>query len=144
MVFALLLGVVTAGTVALLAAPASAARSSAAAVAPADLPAVHQVTLTRTGGFFPRHEVLVVEATDTRREVAYLMALAASPEFRALKPSYLPSNPCCDRITSEVTVTYADGTTQTVVTMDGVEVPAVLTKVIQLTGRLGAFATADQ
>ena len=46
----------------------------------------------------------------------------------------LPKNPCCDRQEYTVVITYADGTTETFRTVDGLQQPAVFEDLLSMLG----------
>lgn len=130
-VLAFLMGVIAVG------APASASAMPASASA-------QRVTVERTGGYLGLHDVFVVNASDPAPEVPNLVSLASSPEFQSLDQSYLPPSTCCDRFSYLVTVDYADGTSEVVLTMDGAKAPDVLWKVIYLTLAIGTMTTVPR
>ncbi len=63
------------------------------------------------------------------QQVAELEQLFAQPAFFALKPSYPATG--ADLCTYSVTARQSDGSTKTVVAMDGAEYPEILNQVIQ-------------
>lgn len=69
----------------------------------------------------------------TPEQVAQLQTLLSSPEFQALRASYMPKNTCCDRFTYVV----SDGT-RTVTTLDGENWPKSLATAINMLGTLQA------
>jgi len=128
------LAVTTAAMTALLAANPAAAASA---------PRTESVSITRSGGFAGRTEWYAVDSTDRDDQAAEALSVTAEPRFRALRPAYLPANPCCDRYRYEVVARYRDGTVKTVVTMDGVPgTPDVLVEVIDLVMTSAALAPA--
>jgi emfourin len=94
------------------------------------------IVLERSGGFAGRQESFLVDRTTVGGERA--LRLAARPEFRRLRGSYQPANPCCDRFLYELTVTYRDGRHQTVSTVQGGTAPRILWDVIAEVQRVGA------
>jgi len=114
--------------------------ASPAAAAPLDpgraVPGfAYQIQLDRTGGIAGRHDRYVVGWFTPSRPAWTALALASTPRYRWLKPSYLPADPCCDRFSYEVTVRYQRGSTKVVRTMDGASAPKLLWQVIRLTQR---------
>ncbi|MCI4063235.1 hypothetical protein MRQ36_11885 [Micromonospora sp. R77] len=118
--FALLIGV--GGGFLAIAGPAQAARSTA-----------EQVTVTRTGGFAGLTTEFTVASNTVHAATTDLIYTVNGREFRTLAPSYLPSSNGADRYVYTVTVSYSNGATKTVTTMDGAEAPAVLWQVIDTT-----------
>lgn len=129
--FALLMGV--GGGVLAIAGPAQAARSTA-----------YQVTVERTGGFAGVDETYTVLSSTVHRYTTDLMTTVNSREFRTLAPSYLPANLGADRYFYTVSVTYTNGYSKAVTTVDGAAAPAVLWQVIDLTMQITADATAPR
>jgi hypothetical protein len=95
------------------------------------------IQVDRSGGIAGRHDVFTVGWFTPNRPGWTALALASTPRFRWLKPSYLPADQCCDRFSYVVTVRYQRGPTKVVRTMDGAPAPAVLWQVIKLTQRGG-------
>jgi hypothetical protein len=132
----LLLGLAVVG----LTAPAAAAAWTSAdvdAVPPGKTPVATRVVLERTGGINGQPLTIVVDAGGAHPDVPRLLRMASSPEFLALKPSYLPEDTCCDFFFYKVTVTYINDAKKSVLTMEGVAVPTVLSDVIGLTLAIG-------
>jgi hypothetical protein len=129
---ALLLGLATAA----MALPQAA---TAASVPPPKTPVANRVELQRTGGVTGVPATFTVDAEHFGEDGARLLRLVSSPEFMALKPSYGPTNPCCDFFEYTVTVTYNGGGTKTVFTSEAaIDTPEILSNVIALTGRIGS------
>jgi hypothetical protein len=63
--------------------------------------------------------------------------LASSPAFRRLHGSYLTDNPCCDRYSYRLTVTYRGGYRKRIATVQGVTAPPILWQVIADVERVG-------
>ena len=95
----------------------------------------YSIQVDRTGGIAGRHDRYVVSRLTPNRPARTALALAGTPRYRWLKPSYLPADPCCDRFSYEVTVRYQRGPTKVVRTMDGGSAPKLLWQVIRLTQR---------
>ncbi|MFC4144635.1 protealysin inhibitor emfourin [Micromonospora mangrovi] len=127
--FALLIGV-GAGTLA-VAGPAQAAYRTASAV-----------TVVRTGGFAGLTQDFTVLSSTVHTSTPDLMYTVNGREFRSLAPSYLPSSNGADRYVYTVTVSYTNGATKTVTTMDGADAPAVLWQVIDTTVQITNDLTA--
>lgn len=129
-----MLAVTTAAVTALIAADPAAAATA---------PRTESVSITRSGGFAGRTEWFAVDSTNRDEAATDALGVAAQPRFRALRPAYLPANPCCDRYRYEVVASYSDGTVKTVVTMDGVPgTPDALVEVIDLVMSSAALAPA--
>jgi hypothetical protein len=128
------LAVTTAVVTTLIAAdPAAAARA----------PRTVSVSVTRSGGFAGHTDRFAVDSSDRDVHAREALSVAAEHRFRALRPEYLPANPCCDRFRYEVVARYRDGRVKTVVTMDGVPgTPDVLLEVIDLVLTSAALAPA--
>ncbi|MEU4218488.1 hypothetical protein [Actinoplanes sp. NPDC026623] len=116
-----------------IAASAPAAPASAATV-PAG-PAV-RIALERAGGFIGGHDTFVVDRSTAGGHQA--LRLAGSRKFLRLRGSYQPANPCCDRYSYVVTVSYLHGPRKTVSTVQGADAPRILWDVIAETERVGA------
>jgi hypothetical protein len=115
-----------------LAAPGAAAPLRETTTAGAPSTYAYRVVLDATGGFANLHQHWVVVRSDPGTDVARLFGTVSGGRFRALRPSYLPANPCCDRFTYRLSVSYRHGRTKTVTTMDGTTAPPVLWKAINL------------
>jgi hypothetical protein len=109
------------------------------------------VTLRESGGLKGAASVLVVrrdgqgQLTDERlqgaarerrwqvgaSQLGSLAALVASPDFGRLDSTYLPANPCCDRMEYELTARTAAREVRTR-TMDGAEPPGALRPTLEL------------
>lgn len=108
-----------------------------AAAAPAPAPAVG-IVLERAGGFAGTRDSFVVDRSTVggRRS----LRMAGSAEFRRLRGSYQPANPCCDRFSYRLTVTYRGGRHKMVSTVQGTTAPRILGDVIAEVERVGAPA----
>ena len=131
----LLLGLATVAMVL----PQAATAASSASVPPPKTPVANRVEVQRTGGVTGVPATFTVDAEHFGEDGARLLRLVSSPEFLALKPSYGPTNPCCDFFEYTVTVTYNGGATKTVFTSEAaIDTPAILSNVIGLTERIGS------
>jgi hypothetical protein len=103
-----------------------------AAAAPAPPTAI---VLERVGGFAGTRDSFVVDRSTVggRRP----LRMAGSPEFKRLRSSYPPEDPCCDRYSYRVTVTYRGGHHKTVSTVQGATAPRILWDVIAEVERVG-------
>jgi hypothetical protein len=63
--------------------------------------------------------------------------MVGRPGFRWLRGSYQPENPCCDRYSYRLTVTYRGGHRKTVSTVQGATAPHILWDVITEVERVG-------
>ncbi|MET8154069.1 hypothetical protein ACIBSW_38685 [Actinoplanes sp. NPDC049668] len=116
---------------------------TATPAAAAAAPYTESITVTRSGGFAGHTDWYGVDQTDRGERAQEALSVTAERRFRALRPAYLPANPCCDRYRYEVVARYSDGTVKTVVTMDGVPgTPDVLIEVIDLVTTAGDLAQA--
>jgi hypothetical protein len=110
--------------------------------APVRVPAAstyaYRVVLDATGGFANLHHHWVVVRGTPGADVARLISTVSTNRFRHLGPSYLPANPCCDRYSYRLSVSYLRGRTKTVTTMDGATAPPVLWKAINLVRAIAA------
>lgn len=113
------------GGVAALAPPAAATPIPATAI-----------VLERAGGFAGTRDSFVVDGSTVGGQRA--RRLAGSPEFRRLRGSYQPGNPCCDRYSYRLTVTYRGGRHKAVSTVQGTTAPRILWQVITEVVRVGA------
>jgi hypothetical protein len=129
--FALLIGV-GAGVLA-VGGPAQAARSTA-----------YQVTVERTGGFAGVHESYTVSTGTVNAYTTDLMTMVNGREFRTLAPSYLPADTGADRFFYTISVSYTNGYTKTVTTIDGATAPAVLWRVVDMTVQITTEVSAAQ
>lgn len=107
---------------------------ASAATVPAG-PAI-RIVLERAGGFIGGHDTFVVDRSTAGGHQA--LRLAGSHRFLRLRGSYQPANPCCDRYSYVVTVSYLRGSRKTVSTVQGTDAPRILWDVIAETERAGA------
>lgn len=106
------------------AAPASAATSPATTI-----------VLERTGGFAGTRASFVVDRSTVGGRRPLL--LAGSTAFRRLNSTYLPENPCCDRYSYRITVTYRVGHRKRISTVQGATAPRILWDVITQVEQVG-------
>jgi emfourin len=123
-------------TVTTLVAVGAVAALTPAAPAVAGATPATTIVLERAGGFAgTRASFLVDRSTvDGRRS----LRMAGSSEFRRLRGSYQPQNPCCDRYSYRVAVTYRGGRHKTVSTVQGATAPRILWQIIAEVERVGA------
>ena len=103
--------------------------------AAAEPPPATAIVLQRAGGFAGAQDSFVVDQVTAGGRRA--LQMAGSPAFRALRHSYQPENPCCDRYTYRLTVTYRGGYHKTVSTVQGTTAPRILWDVIAEVERVG-------
>jgi hypothetical protein len=114
--------------------PASSATGESADSAGPD---VVSVTLHRSGGLKPMTVTRVFTADEPPPDgydpVDVRRVMAAADAFVAADADVnpLPSNTCCDRYTYAVTLQYADGTSRTFETVDGVAQPRLFARLLQ-------------
>ena len=100
---------------------------------PADI-----VAVVRTGGITGGMAVFTLIGANNRHN-ALILRLASSPEFRALRSSYVPANTCCDRYSYKVEVTYRNGVKKKITVLAGTPgTPPVLLNVIRLMETMSA------
>jgi hypothetical protein len=93
------------------------------------------IVLERSGGFAGTRDSFLVDRSTAGGRAP--LRLAGRPEFRRLRASYQPVNPCCDRFAYRLTVAYRDGSHKTVSTVQGTAAPAILWDVITRVERVG-------
>ena len=127
------------GITTLVAACIVAALAPAAPAAAAPVPAA-VIVLERSGGFAGTRDSFVVDHSTAggRRS----LRMAGSAGFRSLRGSYQPANPCCDRFSYRLTVTYRDGHRKSVSTVQGTTAPRILWDVIAEVERVGVRPVA--
>ena len=113
---------------------AIAALTPAAPAAAAPPPAT-AVAVERSGGFAGGRDSFVVDHSTVGGRPS--LRMAGSTDFRRLRSSYQPVNPCCDRFSYRVTVTYRGGHHKTVSTVQGTTAPRVLWNLIAEVQRVG-------
>jgi hypothetical protein len=106
-----------------------------AAAAPAPFGSATRILLDRSGGFAGKTDSFVVDRTTVGGKRA--LRMAGSFQFRWLRSSYQPENPCCDRYAYRVTVSYRGGHRKTVSTVQGARAPRILWDVIGESERVG-------
>jgi hypothetical protein len=65
-------------------------------------------------------------AGKTQADVDDVLDAASNPDLRDVDAAPMPENVCCDRQEYMVTISYADGTSVTYRTIDGLQQPVVL------------------
>lgn len=103
------------------------------AAGPPAAPVAQQINLARSGGIAGLVRLWVVDTTNSHPDAVSALALAGTPDFRALETYYPPVRWCCDKFRQALRVSYSDGSVKNVVTWDGAPAPEVLTKVLRLT-----------
>jgi hypothetical protein len=99
-----------------------------------------QVVLRRTGGLRPTQLTLVYAADTpppgnaTEADVHDVLAAASNPALHDADMTRVPKNTCCDRQFYSVTITYADGSTRTFSTLDGLQQPKVFERLLSMLG----------
>ena len=119
-----------------------------------------EVEYRRSGGFAPMGDELHVWSdgrlvargplpqfaeevwTVPVQELNRLRAIVRSPAFRALGPSYVPADICCDRPFVSIEV-IRDGHRQRVITLAGATNPAVLDHAFDEVGRLQSLSPRE-
>jgi hypothetical protein len=98
------------------------------------------VSYRKTGGLKPV-EVRMTYSEDgpppdgvSAKEVDEVLAAASDPALREAELAPVPKNTCCDRQEYTVLVTYADGTSETFRTLDGLQQPAVFEDLLGMLG----------
>jgi hypothetical protein len=113
--------------------PASAAR--------VPLGSATKIVLERAGGITGGQDSFVVDRSTVGGQRP--LRMAGSYTFKSLRSSYLPTNPCCDRYSYRVTVSYPDGRRKTVSTVQGTTAPRILWDVIHEAVRVGIRRFAE-
>jgi len=93
------------------------------------------IVLEREGGFAGTRDSFAVDGATAGGQRPRRMA--SSPAFRRLRSSYLPDNPCCDRYSYRLTVTYRGDYRKRVATVQGTAAPRILWDVIAEVERVG-------
>jgi hypothetical protein len=96
----------------------------------------NSIVLDRSGGITGARTTFLVDRSTVGGDEP--RQLASTPQFQALRSSYLPANSCCDRYSYRLTVTYAGGYRKTVSTVQGTTAPSILWDVISSVERVGA------
>lgn len=98
------------------------------------------VTFHKTGGLRPTDLTLSYSANGqppqgaTAADVDRVLAAASDPALRDLKMANVPKYPCCDLQEYTVVISYADGSTESFRTVDGLQQPAVFEHLVSLLG----------
>jgi hypothetical protein len=98
---------------------------------------VVSVSLHRTGGLKPI-TVNRVFAADAKppagfdaADVASVLSAASRFTDADVHATPVPADTCCDRYTYELTITYADGSSESVKTIDGLQQPRLFQQLLQ-------------
>jgi hypothetical protein len=125
-------GIVTLVAVCAIAALAPATPATAA---PAQFGSATRIVLERTGGFAGDRTSFVVDRSTVGGQRP--LRMAGTREFKLLRSSYQPENPCCDRYSYRVMVSYRGGVRKTVSTVQGATAPRILWDVINKVEQVG-------
>ncbi|MGH3502912.1 MAG: hypothetical protein ACRDQA_18765 [Nocardioidaceae bacterium] len=104
---------------------------------PTSAPTVVSVHLRRSGGFQPSKvsRVFAVHQPPpdgfTQQDVRRVLSAAA--DLKGVDVNPMPSNTCCDRYSYALVVTWADGSSRTYTTIDGLDQPPAFTRLLHLT-----------
>ncbi len=63
-----------------------------------------------------------------------ILTAASDPALREADLTPVPKNPCCDLQSYQVTISYADGSSQTFRTVDGLQQPQVFENLLGMLG----------
>jgi hypothetical protein len=98
------------------------------------------VSFRKSGGLKPVDERSVFSA-DSKPPAGYsasdvdkILAVASNPRIRDLPTSRMPVDQCCDRQSYQVTITWADGSSRTLTTIDGVDRPQLFDDLLSALG----------
>ncbi len=98
------------------------------------------VVFRRTGGIRPTTVNLVYAANReapagaNSADVEAILEAASDPQLREAELTPVPKNTCCDRQEYVVLITYADGTTTSFRTLDGLQQPKVFEDLLSMLG----------
>jgi hypothetical protein len=76
-------------------------------------------------------------------QLTRLEALVASPDFAHTDSTYVPANPCCDRITAALTIYQQGQPPRTIRTLEGADQPDVVEHTVALLRDIIATAPAN-
>lgn len=99
-----------------------------------------RVSFRKTGGLRPADETVTYAADgvppsgSSRADVRAILGVASNPELRTVDLKPPPKNPCCDLQEYTVLITYADGSTATFRTVDGLQQPPVFEDLLSMLG----------
>ena len=99
-----------------------------------------EVSYSRSGGIAGEQTSYTFTADEppppgfTAQQQDEVLDAASDPTLRDLELEPLPKDLCCDLFVYEVTITWADGTSGTFATADGVAVPPALDALLQAAG----------
>lgn len=121
---------------------AAVAPATPAAAAPGGFDSASGIVLERTGGFTGERTAFAVDRSTAGGQRP--LRMAESRQFLRLRSSYQPQNPCCDRLSYRITVSYRGGYRKTVTTVQGARAPQILWDVINEVEQVGVrpFAVA--
>ncbi len=114
--------------------------STSAATTPSTDTQAVTVVFRRTGGIRPTTVNLVYAANReapagaNSADVQAVLQAASDPELREAELAPVPKNTCCDRQEYVVLITYADGTTKSFRTLDGLQQPKVFEDLLSMLG----------
>ncbi len=97
--------------------------------APEDQTQAVAVTFRKTGGLRPVDERTTFSADASppagysQAQVDSILDAASDPAFKDLDMPKVPANACCDLQSYQVTIAWADGSSRTLATVDGLEEP---------------------
>jgi hypothetical protein len=98
------------------------------------------LTYHKTGGLRPTDETLLYSEDGPRpdgvtaAEVDQVLTAASNPELRDLQLEPMPKYPCCDLQEYTVTISYADGSSESFRTVDGVQQPELFENLLSMLG----------
>jgi hypothetical protein len=107
------------------------------ATPPHDFAMARSVTMIRSGGLMGGKTTVVFAAHRpppdgfTATDVTAVLRAASSPLLKT-RPDPTPTNICCDRYVYLVTITWPDGTSDTLTTLDGSPQSPALTHLLRL------------
>ncbi|MEP6667099.1 MAG: hypothetical protein ABJA81_11685 [Nocardioidaceae bacterium] len=106
--------------------------------APDDQMHAVSVSFRKSGGLKPVAERTVFAADVsppagyTASDVDKVLTAASDPRLEDLDMTPMPSDTCCDRQTYEVTITWADRSTRTFTTIDGIQQPKLFEDLLSM------------
>lgn len=98
------------------------------------------VVYRRSGGIRPTTVNFVYAANReapvgaSSADVQDILAAASDPQLRNVELTPVPKNTCCDRQEYVVLITYADGSTKSFRTLDGLQQPKVFEDLLRMLG----------
>jgi hypothetical protein len=100
--------------------------------APDDQSRAVSVTFRKSGGLKPVDERTTFSADAnppqgyTESDVDKILTAASDPRLADLEMTRLPKDTCCDRQSYELIITWADGSTHSFATIDGLQQPKLI------------------